>query len=56
MQKLEFNIREDSIFKILNKDGLITFSDYIFLVTLLSSKNQNFLNFKRNLFSDFLFF
>lgn len=37
MQKLETNISEDSIFRHLNKHGLISFTDYIFLLTLLSS-------------------
>jgi len=37
MQKLDIKINEDSVFKKLSKNGLISFSDYIFLVTLLSS-------------------
>ena len=38
MQKLEIKLNEDSIFKCLGQNGLISFSDYIFLTTLLSSK------------------
>lgn len=30
MQKLELNIDNDSVFRHLNKQGLISFSDYIF--------------------------
>lgn len=37
-QKLELNLNEDSVFRHFSKHGLISFSDYIFLVTLLSSK------------------
>lgn len=37
MQKLDIQINEDSVFKKLSKNGLVSFSDYIFLVTLLSS-------------------
>lgn len=38
MQKLETNIGDDSIFRILNRQGIISFTDYIFLLTLLSSR------------------
>lgn len=38
MQKLDLNLGEESAFKHLGNHGLISFSDYIFLVTLLSSK------------------
>lgn len=38
MQKLETNIDDDSIFRILNRQGIISFTDYIFLLTLLSSR------------------
>lgn len=38
MQKIDTCIGEDSIFKILNRNGLISFTDFIFLLTLLSSK------------------
>ncbi|KAJ8978436.1 hypothetical protein NQ317_019675 [Molorchus minor] len=36
-QKLELTLDEDSIFYKLGSSGLITFSDYIFLLTVLSS-------------------
>jgi hypothetical protein len=36
--KLELALDEDSIFYKLGSSGLITFSDYIFLLTVLSSK------------------
>jgi hypothetical protein len=42
MQKLELKINEDSVFKTLGQQGLISFSDYMFLTTLLSSKFQEF--------------
>lgn len=35
--KLELALNEDSIFYKLGSSGLITFSDYIFLLTVLSS-------------------
>ena len=38
MQKLDLNLKEDSVFKTLGQQGLISFSDYVFLTTLLSSK------------------
>jgi hypothetical protein len=34
----ELGLREDSVFLKLGSSGLISFSDYIFLLTLLSSK------------------
>lgn len=37
-QKLESTLDKDSIFYKLGSSGLITFSDYIFLLTVLSSK------------------
>jgi hypothetical protein len=37
--KLELALDEDSIFYKLGSSGLITFSDYIFLLTVLSSKS-----------------
>ena len=37
MQNLDLKISEDSVFKRLSPQGLISFTDYIFLVTLLSS-------------------
>lgn len=37
-QKLDLALDEDSIFYKLGSAGLITFSDYIFLLTVLSSK------------------
>jgi calcium uptake protein 1, mitochondrial len=37
MQKLENKLPKESIFRSLSPNGLISFSDYIFLVTLLSS-------------------
>ncbi|CAF0890440.1 unnamed protein product [Brachionus calyciflorus] len=42
MQKLELNLSEDSVFRHFSKHGLITFSDYIFLVTLLSIPVRHF--------------
>lgn len=39
--KLELALDEDSIFYKLGSSGLITFSDYIFLLTVLSSKFFN---------------
>ncbi|KAJ8955567.1 hypothetical protein NQ318_001397 [Aromia moschata] len=36
-QKLELTLDEDSIFYKLGSSGLITFSDYIFLLTVLST-------------------
>ena len=36
--KVEWNLGEDSIFYQLGESGLISFSDYIFLLTVLSSK------------------
>lgn len=39
--KLELALNEDSIFYKLGSSGLITFSDYIFLLTVLSSKCIN---------------
>lgn len=38
--KLELALNEDSIFYKLGSSGLITFSDYIFLLTVLSSMYQ----------------
>lgn len=38
-QKLELTLHEDSIFYKLGSAGLITFSDYIFLLTVLSSES-----------------
>jgi hypothetical protein len=38
MQKLDLKISESSVFKTLGQQGLITFSDYMFLTTLLLSK------------------
>ena len=40
LTKLELNLSEDSIFKRLSPKGLISFSDYIFLVTMLSSEKK----------------
>lgn len=37
-QRLNLDLDEDSIFYKLGSSGLITFSDYIFLLTVLSSK------------------
>lgn len=39
--KLELALNEDSIFYKLGSSGLITFSDYIFLLTVLSSMFQH---------------
>lgn len=41
-QSLDFNLDENSIFKHLHPLGLISFSDYIFLVTLLSTPSRHF--------------
>ncbi|XP_076226712.1 mitochondrial calcium uptake 1 isoform X2 [Nomia melanderi] len=40
--KLELALDEDSIFYKLGSAGLITFSDYIFLLTVLSTSRRNF--------------
>lgn len=40
--KLEITLDEDSIFHRLGKSGLITFSDYIFLLTVLSTSRRHF--------------
>jgi hypothetical protein len=37
MQNLEMHLPEDSVFYHLGQNGLISFSDYLFLLTLLSS-------------------
>lgn len=42
MQKLDLKINDDSVFKKLSKNGLIGFSDYILLVTLLSTPQRHF--------------
>ncbi|CAG9854723.1 unnamed protein product [Phyllotreta striolata] len=41
-QKLELSLDEDSIFFRLGSAGLITFSDYIFLLTVLSTSRRHF--------------
>ncbi|CAH1105263.1 unnamed protein product [Psylliodes chrysocephalus] len=41
-QKLELTLDEDSIFYKLGSSGLITFSDYIFLLTVLSTSRRHF--------------
>ncbi|KAJ8920697.1 hypothetical protein NQ315_004836 [Exocentrus adspersus] len=41
-QKLELTLDEDSIFFKLGSSGLITFSDYIFLLTVLSTSRRHF--------------
>jgi len=41
-QKLELALDEDSIFYKLGSSGLITFSDYIFLLTVLSTSRRHF--------------
>ncbi|EFA03908.2 calcium uptake protein 1 homolog, mitochondrial isoform X2 [Tribolium castaneum] len=41
-QKLELTLDEDSIFYKLGSAGLITFSDYIFLLTVLSTSRRHF--------------
>jgi Ca2+-binding EF-hand superfamily protein len=41
-QKLELTLDEDSIFYRLGSSGLITFSDYIFLLTVLSTSRRHF--------------
>jgi hypothetical protein len=41
--KLELELEKDSIFYTLGSAGLITFSDYIFLLTVLSSEYQSFI-------------
>ena len=38
LEKIELDIEPDSIFNKLGECGLISFSDYIFLLTVLSSK------------------
>jgi hypothetical protein len=43
--KLELELDSDSIFYKLGSSGLITFSDYIFLLTVLSSEYNSFLLF-----------
>lgn len=57
--KLELELDEDSIFYKLGSAGLITFSDYIFLLTVLSSKLYYFtLNFNyvyENIRKEFMF-
>lgn len=42
LSKLELNLSEGSIFKRLSPKGLISFSDYIFLVTMLSTPTRHF--------------
>lgn len=42
MQKLDLALAEDSVFKKLSPKGLISFSDYIFLVTMLSTPTRHF--------------
>ena len=42
MQKLELNLSDDCVFKHLSSHGLISFSDYLFLVTLLSTPTRHF--------------
>jgi hypothetical protein len=37
MYNLDINVSEDSVFKYFGNQGLISFSDYLFLLTLLSS-------------------
>nr|XP_023025678.1 calcium uptake protein 1 homolog, mitochondrial isoform X2 [Leptinotarsa decemlineata] len=41
-QKLDLTLDEDSIFYKLGSSGLITFSDYIFLLTVLSTSRRHF--------------
>ncbi|XP_044752299.1 calcium uptake protein 1 homolog, mitochondrial isoform X5 [Coccinella septempunctata] len=41
-QELELTLDEDSIFYRLGSSGLITFSDYIFLLTVLSTSRRHF--------------
>ncbi|KAL1491273.1 hypothetical protein ABEB36_011893 [Hypothenemus hampei] len=41
-QKLDLTLREDSVFYKLGSSGLITFSDYIFLLTVLSTSRRHF--------------
>ncbi|XP_045470871.1 calcium uptake protein 1 homolog, mitochondrial isoform X2 [Harmonia axyridis] len=41
-QELELTLDEDSIFYKLGSSGLITFSDYIFLLTVLSTSRRHF--------------
>ncbi|CAH1963749.1 unnamed protein product [Acanthoscelides obtectus] len=41
-EKLELKLDEDSIFYKLGSSGLITFSDYIFLLTVLSTSRRHF--------------
>ena len=43
MESLEQSLPEDSIFFKLGSSGLITFSDYIFLLTILSTSRYNYL-------------
>ncbi|XP_048761828.2 calcium uptake protein 1, mitochondrial-like isoform X2 [Ostrea edulis] len=40
--KVEWNLGEDSIFYQMGESGLISFSDYIFLLTVLSTPPRNF--------------
>lgn len=42
MSKLDLHMKDDSIFKRLSPKGLISFSDYIFLVTMLSTPTRHF--------------
>lgn len=42
MFKLELHLEEDSVFRRLSPKGLISFSDYIFLVTMLSTPTRHF--------------
>lgn len=42
MFKLDLHLEEDSVFKRLSPKGLISFSDYIFLVTMLSTPTRHF--------------
>ncbi|VVC92897.1 unnamed protein product [Leptidea sinapis] len=41
-QRLNLDLDEDSIFYKLGSSGLITFSDYIFLLTVLSTSRRHF--------------
>lgn len=42
LSKLDLHLNDDSIFKKLSPKGLISFSDYIFLVTMLSTPPRHF--------------
>ena len=41
LTKLNANLREDSIFYHLGSHGLISFSDYVFLLTILSTSRYD---------------